>query len=236
MTPSLTGRAVRSYRTISPLPRRWSLRNGERTRQAGPTRVLRSQGGPRPDPKKRGGVAEAVSFLWHWPSVSLEAHVPDVIRHTALRSSDFPPPVDLDFSKTPGSDRPVLLPVVSLSQFVVSPVDGRPESNHVIAECAIIFLALWNQKGSASLAMNKAQQATLIDIFARPTRADIRWSAIESLIRALGGEVTERAGSRVAARLNGVTAVFHRPHPRPETKRGAVDAVRQFLTNAGVKP
>ncbi len=38
-------------------------------------------------------VAEAVSFLWHWPSLSLKAQIPDVIRHTALRSSDFPPPV-----------------------------------------------------------------------------------------------------------------------------------------------
>lgn len=84
--------------------------------------------------------------------------------------------------------------------------------------------------------MNKAQQSTLNAIFARPTKADIRWSAIESLILTLGGEVMERAGSRVATKLNGVTAVFHRPHPRPETKKGAVDAVRQFLTNAGVKP
>ena len=84
--------------------------------------------------------------------------------------------------------------------------------------------------------MNKAQQTTLRVVFERPTRANIRWSAIESLIRALGGEVSERAGSRVAAQLNGVTAVFHRPHPRPETKKGAVDAVRQFLTNAGIKP
>jgi hypothetical protein len=84
--------------------------------------------------------------------------------------------------------------------------------------------------------MNKAQQKTLDAIFVRPTKADIRWAAVESLIRALGGEVTERAGSRVAARLNGVIAVFHRPHPRPETKKGAVDAVRQFLVNAGVKP
>ena len=39
-----------------------------------------------------GGLATAVSFLWHWPSAGLEAHIPDVIRHTALRSSDFPPP------------------------------------------------------------------------------------------------------------------------------------------------
>ena len=93
-----------------------------------------------------------------------------------------------------------------------------------------------DRKGQVSIAMNKTQEATLNGIFARPTRADIRWSAIESLIHALGGEVMERAGSRVATRLNGVTAVFHRPHPQPETKKGAVDAVRQFLTNAGVKP
>jgi len=43
-----------------------------------------------PSPKR--GVAEAVCFLWHWPSTGLHARVPDVIRHTALRSSDFPPP------------------------------------------------------------------------------------------------------------------------------------------------
>jgi hypothetical protein len=84
--------------------------------------------------------------------------------------------------------------------------------------------------------MNKAHQVTLHAIFARPTRANIRWSAIESLMRALGGEISQREGSRVAARLNGVTAIFHRPHPRPETKKGAVDAVRQFLINAGVRP
>jgi hypothetical protein len=84
--------------------------------------------------------------------------------------------------------------------------------------------------------MKKAHQVTLDAIFSRPTKANIRWSAIESLIRALGGDISQREGSRVAARLNGVIAVFHRPHPRPETKKGAVEAVRQFLLNAGVKP
>lgn len=84
--------------------------------------------------------------------------------------------------------------------------------------------------------MNKSQQETLEAIFARPTRAGILWSAIESLIRSLGGEITEREGSLVAIRLNGVIAVFHRPHPRPETKKEAVEAVRQFLIHAGVKP
>ena len=36
----------------------------------------------------------AVYSLLHWPSGWLEPSVPDVIRHTALRSSDFPPPLD----------------------------------------------------------------------------------------------------------------------------------------------
>ncbi len=49
-----------------------------------------------------GGVAEAVSFLWHWPSTDLEVRVPDVIRHTALRSSDFPPPA-ARFPKPPAA-------------------------------------------------------------------------------------------------------------------------------------
>ena len=61
----------------------------------------------------RAQVAEAVCFLWHWPSARLEARIPDVIRHTALRSSDFPPPIP-PRGET-GSDRPApLLPLVYL--------------------------------------------------------------------------------------------------------------------------
>jgi hypothetical protein len=43
-------------------------------------------------PLARNDRPWAVSSLLHWPSMCLEAHVPDVIRHTALRSPDFPPP------------------------------------------------------------------------------------------------------------------------------------------------
>jgi len=90
--PLQTGRCALTA-PFHPYPGAGVFRNHKSTRQAGPTRVLRFQGGPWPVPKKRGGVAEAVSFLWHWPSMGFDAHVPDVIRHTALRSSDFPPPV-----------------------------------------------------------------------------------------------------------------------------------------------
>jgi len=56
----------------------------------------------------------AVYSLWHWPSTGLDARVPDVIRHTALRSSDFPLPEAPACARISGSDRPVLLPVLSV--------------------------------------------------------------------------------------------------------------------------
>jgi len=65
----IAGRPVRSCRTFSPLP---SAACTVRLREA-----VRSK---------------AVYFLLHWPSLRLQAQIPDVIRHTALRSPDFPPP------------------------------------------------------------------------------------------------------------------------------------------------
>ncbi|WP_223861480.1 type II toxin-antitoxin system HicA family toxin [Geminicoccus harenae] len=84
--------------------------------------------------------------------------------------------------------------------------------------------------------MNRRHRATLEAIFARPVPSTIRWSDIESLFVALGAEVRERASSRVAVVLFGQVQVFHRPHPRPETDKGAVVAIRRWLDSNGVKP
>ena len=64
---------------------------------------LKGPSGSPPGSEDAKGVAEAVSFLWHWPSMGFEAHVPDVIRHTALRSSDFPPPANLACAMPPAA-------------------------------------------------------------------------------------------------------------------------------------
>jgi hypothetical protein len=77
---------------------------------------------------------------------------------------------------------------------------------------------------------------TLADLFADPVKANIRWADVESLLRHLGAEITEGAGSRVRVALNGVRAVFHRPHPSPYVDKGAVKSTRKFLTEAGVTP
>lgn len=84
--------------------------------------------------------------------------------------------------------------------------------------------------------MNSRNQKTLVAIFARPTLPNIRWEDIEALFRALNAVVTEGRGSRVRVILNGVAATFHRPHPGPVAKKGAVESVRELLKNAGVTP
>ena len=83
--------------------------------------------------------------------------------------------------------------------------------------------------------MAKADK-TLAAVFADPINGNIDWREIESMLLALGVEISEGSGSAVRFRLNGVRAVFHRPHPRREAGKGLVKRVRQFLTQAGVRP
>lgn len=81
--------------------------------------------------------------------------------------------------------------------------------------------------------MRSKHRKTLDQILANPVRPDILWSDIEAMLLTLGAEISEGKGSRVRVHLNGVRAVFHRPHPYKETDRGTVRSVRRFLTEAG---
>jgi hypothetical protein len=83
--------------------------------------------------------------------------------------------------------------------------------------------------------MNKRQQKTLQQIFQNPVQAGVIWRDIESLLNALGAEISEGRGSRVRIALNDIRAVFHRPHPQKETDKGAIISMRRFLKEAGIK-
>jgi hypothetical protein len=84
--------------------------------------------------------------------------------------------------------------------------------------------------------VNSKQRATLEKVFATPTRSDIPWSDIESMVEAVGATVQQRRGSRVSFSLNGVVAVFHEPHPQRQAPQATVRGVRDFLGQAGVTP
>jgi HicA toxin of bacterial toxin-antitoxin, len=84
--------------------------------------------------------------------------------------------------------------------------------------------------------MNQKHRHTLEALFDDPVRSNIPWRDVESMLEAAGADITEGEGSRVRFALNGVRAVFHRPHPHKETDKGAVRSLRRFLTEAGVTP
>lgn len=84
--------------------------------------------------------------------------------------------------------------------------------------------------------MKRKHQKTLEKIFTRPTSGTIKWHDIEALFLELNAEISEREGSRIGVRLFGDRRVFHRPHPSPETDKGAVASIRKWLDENGVRP
>ena len=84
--------------------------------------------------------------------------------------------------------------------------------------------------------MNSKQSRTLALIFRNPIPTTMTWVDIESLLLAIGAELTEGSGSRVRFEKDGEVAVFHRPHPSKEVKRYVVRDAQLFLSRIGVKP
>jgi hypothetical protein len=70
--------------------------------------------------------------------------------------------------------------------------------------------------------MKRLHQRTIELIFARPASANIQWRDVEDMFVELGADVSERERSRVAVVLFDEVRVFHRPHPLPNTDKGAV--------------
>jgi len=84
--------------------------------------------------------------------------------------------------------------------------------------------------------MNKSHLKTLAAIFTDPVSPAIAWRDIESLFKACGGAVKEGRGSRVRFIMGENVATFHRPHPKPDTDKGAVKSARRFFITIGVTP
>jgi hypothetical protein len=84
--------------------------------------------------------------------------------------------------------------------------------------------------------VKRSHRRTLTLIFRHPVSANIAWKDIEAMLGAMGADISEREGSRIAVVLFGEVRVFHRPHPSPHTDKGAVTSVRRWLEQHGVKP
>lgn len=84
--------------------------------------------------------------------------------------------------------------------------------------------------------MKRKHLKTIQLIYSRPVSGNVPWVDVESLFKALGADVSERTGSRVAVVLFGEVRVFHRPHPSPSTDKGAISSIRKWLEENEVSP
>jgi len=83
--------------------------------------------------------------------------------------------------------------------------------------------------------MNRKHTKTLKAIFAKPDASNLKFADIEAMVTALGGEVREGDGSRVALVLGGGVKHAHRPHPGKEAKQYQIKEIRAWLAATGVK-
>lgn len=84
--------------------------------------------------------------------------------------------------------------------------------------------------------MANRQQRTLNKIFENPTRADIEWQEVKSLLSACNADIREGRGSRIRVVIDNQVLNLHTPHPKKELKKYAVELVREFLAKVGVQP
>ncbi len=82
--------------------------------------------------------------------------------------------------------------------------------------------------------MNSKNKKTLEKIFSGKSGVNLNWKDVENLFQALNAETSEGKGSRVRIYLNGVRAVFHRPHPSPKLHKGHINSIKKFLKNAQI--
>jgi hypothetical protein len=82
--------------------------------------------------------------------------------------------------------------------------------------------------------MNHRHRKVLHALFAHPISANLSMKEVSSVLRELGGEVTEAQSGKVHVALNGNSANFsHGKHSLPKEE---VVQIRKFIEGCGIDP
>ena len=88
--------------------------------------------------------------------------------------------------------------------------------------------------------MKRRHARTLASVFGHPADGNIPRRDIEALLiesgAGWGAEISERKGSRIGVSLCGGRRVFHLTHAEPDTDKGAVASIRDWLRRNGMEP
>ena len=82
--------------------------------------------------------------------------------------------------------------------------------------------------------MNHKHRATLHALFAHPVSNNIAPKDVQSMIEALGGEISHGGHGHMIVKLNSHSHGFHEGHH--SLSKSEVSEFRKFLTLAGVDP
>ena len=82
--------------------------------------------------------------------------------------------------------------------------------------------------------MNHHQRKTLHAVFGHPLAANIDLKDALHLLEALGAEIDNKRGARMAVALQGRTTVLH--HSEHSLPKGEVMQLRKFLETCGITP
>ena len=79
--------------------------------------------------------------------------------------------------------------------------------------------------------LSRKSQATLKRVMQKPVSGTIRWKSIEAMLVEMGAKIEEREGSRINVVFMDLkeARIFHRPHPSPDTDKGAVAALAKWM-------
>lgn len=83
--------------------------------------------------------------------------------------------------------------------------------------------------------MNTKHRRTLRAVFAKPRPKAIRWADVESLLIAVGCEISQGTGSRIRVQYGIRKLGIHRPHGK-DCDAGLISSVRDFLESIDVEP
>jgi hypothetical protein len=84
--------------------------------------------------------------------------------------------------------------------------------------------------------MNNKHSKTLDSIFFNPVKKNIKWSAVEKLVGAIGGVIKQGDGSRIRIDILDQSLNIHTPHPQKELKPYQVRALKKLFSDVGIQP
>lgn len=84
--------------------------------------------------------------------------------------------------------------------------------------------------------MSHKHEQVLRSIFHDPSPHNLQWREVESLLKHLGAELENVAGTRQRVRIGKVETVLHRPHHSNELDHAGIKHLREFLAQAGISP